>query len=442
LTHVLCGCTVFQNCGGEVRVLAEILTIGDELCRGEIVDTNSSWMAAELWDLGVTVGWMSSCRDLAGDIDRALREALARAPLVFVSGGLGPTEDDLTVDVIAEVAGVTPVIDPGSLERWQERVARASYKVTPNNQRQVRIPQGARALANSAGAAPGFELELLGGRVFVFPGVPRELHAIWEQHVRPRVRELAHGGEQIARRTYRVFGLGESVIDHQLSGLDAGVAGATLHYQVAFPEVLVKLVVRDPGGDGSAATARLSAMDAELRQRLGEHVYSWTGPDGFEKDSMAAALGRALGAARATLAVAESCTGGMLGSLVTDVSGSSAWFAGGWITYTNALKRAQLGVRAETLAAHGAVSRECVEEMALGARARAGTTFAAAISGIAGPDGGTAEKPVGTVHIAVAGPGDRVLHRHQVFPSARDMVRRISAYWAMSMVMRALREAA
>jgi nicotinamide-nucleotide amidase len=421
-------------------VLAEILTIGDELCRGEIVDTNSSWMAAELWDLGVTVGWMSSCRDVAGDIERALKDALARAPLVLVSGGLGPTEDDLTVDVIAKVAGVEPVIDPGSLERWQARVAKAGYKVTPNNQRQVRIPAGARALDNTAGAAPGFELELLGGRVIVFPGVPRELHAIWEKHVRGRVAELVQSGEKIARRLYRVFGLGESVIDHQLHGLDAGVAGATLHYQVAFPEVLVKLVVRDPGGDGSAAAARLAAMDAGLRERLGDHVYSWTGPGGFEKDSMAAALGRALADARATLAVAESCTGGMLGSLVTDVAGSSAWFAGGWITYPNALKESQLGVRPATLAAHGAVSRECVEVMALGARARAGTTFGAAISGVAGPDGGSAEKPVGTVHIAVAGPGERVLHKHVVFPSARDMVRRYSAYWAMNLVMQALRE--
>ncbi len=423
-------------------MLAEILTIGDELCRGEIVDTNSSWMAGELWDLGVTVGWMTSCRDVADDMRRALREALARAPLVFVSGGLGPTEDDLTVDVIAEVAGVTPVTDEASRERWKARAARANYPLTPNNLRQVRVPAGARALDNTAGAAPGFELELLGGRVFVFPGVPRELHAIWEKHVRARVAELVQSDEKIARRIYRVFGLGESVIDHKLSGLADGVAGATVHYQVVFPEVLVKLVVRDPGGDGAAAGARLEQMDAQLRARLGEHVYSWTGPSGHEKDSMAAALGRALAGQRATLAVAESCTGGMLGSLVTDVPGSSAWFAGGWITYTNELKQAQLGVRAETLAAHGAVSRECVEEMARGARARAGTTYAAAISGVAGPDGGSEEKPVGTVHIAIAGPGDQIAHRQHLFPSSRDMVRRISAYWAMSMVLQALRDGA
>ena len=415
-------------------MLAEILTIGDELCRGEIVDTNSSWMAAELWDLGVTVGWMTSCRDVADDMRRALREALARAPVVFVSGGLGPTEDDLTVDVISELAGVSPVIDEGSRERWEARAKRASYAVTPNNLRQLRVPAGARVLDNPAGAAPGFELPLLGGRVFSFPGVPRELHAIWDKHVRARVAELAAGGEKIARRVYRVFGLGESVIDHKLAGIVDGVAGATVHYQVVFPEVLVKLVVRDPGGDGSAAAARLAAMDAIVHERLGDHVYA------YEKDSMSAAFGRALVAQKATFAVAESCTGGMLGSLVTDVPGSSAWFAGGWITYSNEMKQRELGVRAETLAAHGAVSQACVEEMARGARARAGTTFAAAISGIAGPDGGTPDKPVGTVHVAVAGPGDAVRHKSFVFPGARDMVRRISAYWAMTLVMQALRD--
>jgi nicotinamide-nucleotide amidase len=422
-------------------VLAEILTIGDELCRGEIVDTNSSWMAAELWELGVTVGWMSSCRDVAEDIRRALGEALRRAPLVFVSGGLGPTEDDLTVDVIAEVAGVTPVTEEASLERWKERAARAKYPLTPNNLRQVRIPAGAQAFINPAGAAPGFELELEGGRVFVFPGVPRELHAIWETHVRTRVAALAASGERIARRIYRVFGLGESIIDHKLTGIASGVEGATVHYQVAFPEVLVKLVVRDPGGDGAAAEARLAKMDAELRARLGDHLYSWTGVGGWEKDSMAAALGRKLAAAQATLAVAESCTGGMLGSLITDIPGSSAWFAGGWITYSNQLKQAQLGVRAETLAEHGAVSEACVAEMARGARDRAGTSYAAAITGIAGPDGGSEDKPVGTVHIAVAGPGEQLVCKKFLFPfGAREMVRRLSAYWAMNLVMQTLRD--
>jgi nicotinamide-nucleotide amidase len=412
-------------------VIAEILTIGDELCRGEIVDTNSSWLAAELWDRGVTVGWMTSCRDHADDMRRAFRDAAGRGDVIFVSGGLGPTEDDLTVDVVAEVAGQGVITHDESLERMKVRYARANFKMTPNNLRQVRVPAGARAFVNPAGAAPGFEVTLAGKPVFVFPGVPRELKALWEAHVAARVEALlaGSGAPHIARRIWRIFGVGESHVDHRLQGLVDGAAGATIHFQVAFPETLVKLVVRDR--DAAAAEARLAALGAELERRIGEHV--------VRAESMAHALGAALQEAGATLAVAESCTGGMLGSLVTDVPGSSAWFKGGWIVYANELKQGQLGVAAATLAAHGAVSEPTVTEMARAARERAGTTLAAAISGIAGPDGGTPDKPVGTVHVAVAGPGPGDLrHKQYTFPGARDQVRRLAAYWAMRMVVDAV----
>jgi nicotinamide-nucleotide amidase len=273
--------------------------------------------------------------------------------------------------------------------------------------------------------------------VYAFPGVPRELKALWHEHVRERVVSQAVGAAKIVRRLYRVFGLGESHIDHRLAGLVDGVAGATLHYQVAFPETLVKLVVED--ADAAAAAARLAAGHDELLARLGEHVYSFDGPGGHAGDSLAAALGRALAATGATLAVAESCTGGMVGSLVTDVAGSSAWFRGGVLAYANDLKESLLGVRRETLVAHGAVSAECVAEMAAGARARAGATWGVAVSGVAGPGGGTAEKPVGTVHIAVVGPNGPAAHKRLDYPGSRDQVRRLSAYWAMALVLGAAR---
>jgi nicotinamide-nucleotide amidase len=408
---------------------AEILTIGDELCRGEIVDTNSSWMAARLWELGVTVTWMTSCRDDRADMLRALAEATARAELVLCSGGLGPTEDDLTVDVIAEAAGVGIATDEQSLERMQRRFAATGFTVTPNNRRQVRVPAGAEVFANPAGLAPGFGLRLGGATVFAMPGVPRELHAIFDTGVGPRVAALAASGERIAKRIYHVFGRGESQVDHALTGLCAGVAGASLHFQVAFPETLVKIVVRDD--DAAAAAARLEGLDAELRARLAGLVY------GVGDESMAAVLGRELRRAGATLAVAESCTGGMLGALVTDVPGSSDYFLGGWIVYADAAKQRELGVAAATLAAHGAVSRACVEEMAQGARARAGASHAAAISGIAGPGGGSPDKPVGTVHIAVASPTE-VAHRTFVYPGARDQVRRLACFWTMAMISKSL----
>lgn len=415
-------------------MIAEILTIGDELCRGEIVDTNSSYLAAELWDLGITVAWMTSCRDEPEDLARAVLDATHRADLVLCSGGLGPTEDDLTVDVIAKVAGVGIVTDEASLERMKARFSRMSFALTPNNLRQVRIPQGARALPNSAGVAPGFELSMGRATLFACPGVPRELYAIFQEGILPRLAELlAKSSEtaKIARRTYRVFGMGESHIDHKLFGLVAGAPGQTVHYQVVMPETLVKLVVRDR--DAKEAERKLEVLDGELRARLGEAVY------GEGDDSLAAVLERVLRARHATLAVAESCTGGLLSALLTDVAGSSDVFLGGWITYSNAHKQRELAVAAETLRTHGAVSKECVEEMARGARERSGATYALAISGIAGPGGGSPEKPVGTVHIAVACPDGSLPHKSYVWAGTRDVVRRLAAYFAMAMLLKEVR---
>ncbi|HYU14992.1 MAG TPA: competence/damage-inducible protein A [Candidatus Acidoferrum sp.] len=411
-------------------MLAEILTFGDELCRGEIVDTNSSWLAAELWDLEVTCAWMTSCRDVAEDMRLALRQACARADVVVCSGGLGPTEDDLTVDVVAELVGTQPETHQPSLARMEARYAAASYRPTANTLRQVRVPGGARVHDNPVGAAPGFEVALDRVPVFCLPGVPRELKAIVEASLRARLLELRGAGERIARRTYRVFGRGESQIATALDGVLGAAPGATLHYQVAFPETLVKVVVRDP--DPAAAAERLAALDRAVRGRLGDWCY------GEGTDSLAAALGRALVARGLTLATAESCTGGMAGGLITAVAGSSRYYLGGAVCYANQEKVRQLGVDPATIERHGAVSEECAREMAAGMRERIGADIAVAVTGVAGPDGGTAEKPVGTVWIAVAGPGDAMRTKHFVWPGARDAVRTLAAYWALAMVLRAI----
>ncbi|HTM20245.1 MAG TPA: competence/damage-inducible protein A [Kofleriaceae bacterium] len=415
-------------------MFAEILTIGDELCRGEIVDTNSAWLAEQLWDLDVTVAWMTSCRDEPADMRRAFTDAVGRAELVLVSGGLGPTEDDLTVDVVAELAGVPAVEDEASRRRMEERYAAMSFRVTPNNLRQVRVPRGARVLGNPAGAAPAFEVGLGGVPVVCMPGIPRELHAIFERSLRDRVIELREAAgeraERIARRVFRVFGMGESHIAAALAGVLGGEPGASLHYQVKFPETLVKVVVRsrDPG----ESRARLDAIDARVRAALGPRLY------GTDDDSLPAALGRALTAAGATLATAESCTGGMAGELITTVPGSSRWYVGGAVTYADREKVRQLGVREDTLATHGAVSEACVVEMARGVRERCAADWGVAISGIAGPDGGTPDKPVGTVWLAVAGPGERLETRKVNWPGARDQVRTLAAWSALGLVLRAL----
>jgi nicotinamide-nucleotide amidase len=427
---------------------AEILTIGDELCRGEIVDTNSSHLAARLWDLAITTRWMTSCTDDPADIASALAQAVARADLVVCSGGLGPTEDDLTVDVITGLLGVPAVIDEASrarLEAWfAQRVlpsVRASGEAVPAQAgvsavqlRQVRVPRGARVHLNPAGLAPGFEVVLRGVPVLFLPGFPREIQAILEAGMERRFAELreARGEvERIARRIYRVFGRGESQISQACRGMIDGVPGASIHYQVKFPETLVKLVIRDRAA--GAAERALAALDAEIRARLRGYLYG----DGDE--TLVDRTVRRLIEAGKTVATAESCTGGMIGELLTRRPGSSRAFLGGAIAYSNAEKVRQLGVREDTLVSHGAVSEPTVREMALGARERFGADLAVAVSGVAGPDGGTPDKPVGTVWLALAGPGagnraDPVTTKLLAWPGARDQIRTLASWWALRLI--------
>ena len=422
---------------------AEILTIGDELCRGEIVDTNSSHLAARLWDLAITTRWMTSCNDDEADIAIALRQAVARADLVVCSGGLGPTEDDLTVDVVARLAGVPPVIDEASrarLEAWFAQRAWPALQATDPataavpppisaiQLRQVRIPAGARVYPNPAGLAPSFEVLVHGVPVICLPGFPREIQAILEASLERRFAELRESSgtvERIARRVYRVFGRGESQISQACRGLIDSVPGASIHYQVKFPETLVKLVVRDR--DSEAADRALAELDRGLRDRLRGFLYG----DGDE--NLVDRTVRRLIEAGKTVATAESCTGGMLAELLTRRPGSSQTFLGGAITYSNAEKTRQLGVCADTLASHGAVSEPTVREMALGARERFAADLAVAVSGVAGPDGGTPDKPVGTVWLALAS-ADGATTKKLAWPGARDQIRTLASWWALKLL--------
>lgn len=416
-------------------MLAEIVTIGDELTRGEIVDTNAAGLAARLWVLGVPVRWMTSCRDDDDDIRAALTAAVGRAGLVLVSGGLGPTEDDRTVDVVAGLLGVGVAYDPGARARLDVLMAARGRPVTEVNLRQVRAPVGARIHPNQAGLAPGFEVELAGVPVVCLPGVPREVYAIIDGSVAARVGELAAaaGAPAIARAIYRVFGRSESQVSEALRGMVDAVPGATIHYQVKFPETLVKLVVSDP--DRGVAEAGLATLDGEVRARLGRWLY------GTGEAALPAVVAARLGAAGRTVAVAESCTGGLLGALLTDGPGASRFFLGGAIVYANAEKERALGVPAEVLRDHGAVSEACVIAMAEGIQAATGADLGVAISGVAGPDGGTADKPVGTVWLALAQRARPPTTFTFRWPGARDQVRTLAAWWALALLRDAVEEA-
>jgi nicotinamide-nucleotide amidase len=410
-------------------VFAEILTIGDELTRGEIVDTNSSYLAAQLWDRDITVRWMTSCRDDQLDMRRAFGDAVRRADLVICSGGLGPTEDDLTVDVVSAMVGVEPVVDEKARAFMEERLAKLGAALLPIQQRQVRVPAGAIVHGNPAGLAPCFEVPIGGVPVICLPGVPRELHAIMDATLGARLtalREAKGAAPRIARRIYRVFGRGESQVSVQCRGLVDEIPGASLHYQVKYPEELVKIVVSDP--DEAAAKASLEAIDAELRHRLGVVLY------GTGDDALPVVCARALAGSGLTIGTAESCTGGLLGALLTEVPGSSKYVRGGIIAYANDVKIAQLGVQPSTIEQHGAVSEACVREMAEGVRDRLKVDLAVSISGVAGPDGGSPEKPVGTSWIALAAPHVTVTKKVQ-FPAARDQNRTLAAWWGLRMLV-------
>jgi nicotinamide-nucleotide amidase len=411
------------------KVDVEILTIGDELNRGEIVDTNSSWMAEQLTALGTHVRWRTSVTDDAPDCEAALRQAAGRARVVVCSGGLGPTDDDRTVDIVSGILGVEPVVDSHHEQKMTARFNERGFAITPNNLRQVRVPMGSEVLENRKGLAPGFGVRLGGAELFFMPGVPREMKPIFTHQVTPRVLAVVGGATKTAKRTWRVAGMGESHVDHRLQGLIEGLPDATLHFRIAYPENLVTVVVRR--NDEAEAQREIDRLDGEVRRRLEGHVY------GTDDDTLATVIGKVLLEKKQTLTVAESCTGGLVGGLITDVPGSSAWFKGGVISYANDVKEKLLGVSRETLQKDGAVSEACVREMAAGARVATGADWAIAISGVAGPTGGTEEKPVGTVWICVDGPSGTEA-KHVYWPGDREQVRRIAAFSALHLLQKTL----
>jgi nicotinamide-nucleotide amidase len=356
---------------------------------------------------------------------------------LLVRGGLGPPADDRTAEAVARSAGVPLELRPEALEVIRERFARGNYPLTPNNEKQAWLPRGATLLPNARGTAPGFLLRVRDGRgvdcrVVCLPGGPAELEGIFDEELAPRLRDELSLRPALVR-SFNVFGLGESQMDHRLSDLlqacgPTGSVVTSVHYRTSFPENRVVLVVRPGAGGEGEARAVLARLEQAVRDRLGRHVF------GVDEESFAGSVVACLREAGASLALAESCTGGQAGDLLTSAPGSSEVFGLGVVSYGNQFKQQVLGVPAEVLARHGAVSRECVEAMAKGVRALAGATFGAAVSGVAGPGGGSPEKPVGTVHFAVAGPEGRVRHLHRLFPFDRPRVKRLAAYTVLALV--------
>jgi len=408
---------------------AALLAIGDEVLRGEISNTNAAFIAERLFESGYELAEQVVVSDDPQSIRTALVRLRAEMDVVIATGGLGPTEDDRTVDVVAEllVTGTSP--DEPSLDAMKKRFSTHGFEMTPNNLRQVRIPNGAKALPNTAGIAPGFVVSMGTADAFFLPGVPREMEKMFTDEVMPRLaRRLSEsGGPRPVTRTWHLYGMGESHIDHRLAGILTGIDGATLHFRTSTPVNHVKLVVRRE--DEADAREVLEKVEAELRKRIGPGIY---GTDG---DTFTSAVAKSLKAQEATLGIAESCTGGMAGELITSESGASAFFRGSIVSYADEVKISVLGVKPETIADFGAVSEPTAREMAEGAKRVCGSTVAVAITGIAGPEGGAPDKPVGTVCFAVCGPGTTRAST-KLFAGGRDRVRMAAAYYALDLARR------
>lgn len=375
---------------------ATILSIGDELALGQTVDTNSAWLAARLARLGISTLFHHTVADDRTAISEAFAYAAARSAVVLVTGGLGPTEDDLTRDALADALGEPLVEDTEAAAHLETFFAGRGRPMPQRNRVQALHPRGSRTIPNPNGTAPGLRAELNGATIYVMPGVPREMRGMYEDAIEPELRLLGHETTRVILTTkIKTFGWGESDVAQALgSELMARQRSPTVGTTVS--DGFCSIRIRSEGTDPTRAQLDLEVTAAEVEATLGPIVF------GRDDDTLQAATLRTLVERGITLTTAESCTGGLVGGLLTDVPGSSGAYLGGWVTYANAMKRDLLGVPAPTLAEHGAVSEATVRAMAAGAMERAGAAMAVAVSGVAGPGGGTDERPVGTVWFALA----------------------------------------
>ena len=408
----------------------EVVTIGDELLLGYTIDTNAAHLARTLAAEGVEISRRTTVGDTPGAIAAAVHEGLDRAGAVITTGGLGPTSDDLTKPSIAALFGRAMVLDEEHLAWMEERFTRIFQRPMPAaNRQQAMLPEGARKLRNNHGSAPGIWLEDERGRwVAMLPGVPREMRGMLADTLVPLIRERLGDDRRVVRsRTLRTTGVGESFIADRVATVQAGLGEVGLSYLPNAEGTDLRVTVR--GIPPEEADRRLAHAVATLREVVGDAIY---GEDGADLAAVVLDLCRARGL---TIGVAESCTGGLLGARLTTVAGSSDVVLGGVIAYSNALKSTLLDVPATLLAEHGAVSEPVVRAMATGARAAAGSAIGVGITGIAGPGGGTEEKPVGTVWIATDLDGmvearrlrligDRAEIRQRAAQAALEMIRR------------------
>ena len=408
-------------------MIAETLSVGTELLLGQIIDTNAAYLARVLSDLGIDIFYRGTVGDNPDRMRESLSAAFARADLVITVGGLGPTMDDLTKEMVCDVLGVPMAMDAEQEQRLRDLAARRNFQVPESFYKQAVLPappQG-RAVPNPVGTAPGIWVEKNGKIAVSLPGPPNELIPMVEQSVVPWLSERV-GGERtvIHSQVLRIIGLGESIVEERVKDLMEGTNPTVAPY-AKLGECHLRVTAKAASND--EADAIIAPVEAEIRARLGTAVY------GAGSETLEYAAVQLLRQAKWSVTTAESCTGGMIAQRITSVAGSSEIFGQAYITYSNQAKIDLLGVAPETLEAHGAVSEQTCAEMARGARERAGADFALSVTGIAGPGGGNAEKPVGLVYIGLADRQNITVSKHQ-FGGSRDDVRRRSSHAALAML--------
>ena len=391
---------------------AEIITIGDELLIGQTVDTNSAWMGAELSRIGFDIYRITSVSDKREEIIRVLSEVTGRSDVVLITGGLGPTSDDITKQTLCEFFGTRLVPDNKVLEMIEQMVRKRNFTMNENNRRQADIPENCRVLYNATGTAPGMWFEKNNTIFISMPGVPLEMKYIMEAHVLPEL-QTRFTSQFILHKNIMTYGMPEARLAEVLSGFESELPESIkLAYLPSFG--IIKLRLTGKGKARGEVTESVAEQVRKLCSLIPDIIY------GEDEESMEMKAGSLLRERKATVSTAESCTGGAIARMITSVPGSSDYFAGSVVAYDNLVKTGILKVPAEIIASNGAVSRETVEAMARGAADLFGTTYTIATSGIAGPTGGSEDKPVGTIWIAISGPSGIVSEKF-VFGNDRNL---------------------
>lgn len=406
---------------------AELIAVGTEILLGDIVNTDAQEISQGLSELGINVFYQTVVGDNPERLRQVVDHAKARADIIITTGGLGPTLDDLTKETLAAAFGKKLVLHEPSMKRLCEFFTKIGKEMTPNNEKQAWLPEDCTVFTNLWGTAPGCAFEAQGKHVIMLPGPPRECSPMWEHCAKPYLYPLAGGC--IVSKNIRVFGTGESMMEAKLHDMMASMENPTIAPYAKISECFARVTAK--ADTPEQAEALLEPVVAQVCDILGDDVY------GVDVDSLEQVVGQMLIARGMTLAVAESCTGGLLSKRITDIAGCSAFYQGGVCSYSNAVKMRVLGVQEQTLEKHGAVSPETAEEMARGVCAALQTDVGVGITGVAGPDGGTEEKPVGLVYIAV-NVRDNCIVRKMQSSFGRDRVRNQAASTALDMIRRIL----